>query len=54
MKDLGYDGIEFPISRKDFRKIEKKNNVCINVFCYESNLVCPVPILDQKFKWIFC
>ena len=50
MKVLEYEGIEFPVSRKIFRKIEKKNNVCINVFCYESNLVYPVPILGQKFK----
>ena len=35
---------------KDFGEIEKKNNVCINVFCYEKNLTCPVHILDQEFE----
>ena len=26
----------------DFGKIEKKNNTCINVVCYENNLIYPV------------
>ena len=26
------------------KKIEKKNNICINVFCYENNLAYPVDI----------
>ena len=36
--------------RKIFGKIEKKNSICINVFCYENNLVYPTHILDEKFK----
>ena len=48
--DLDYKGIEFPVSRNDFGKIEKKNNTCINVFFYENNLVYPVNISDEKFK----
>ena len=47
---LDYEGIEFPVSRKDYCKIEQKNNVCINVFCYENNLVYPVYISDQNFE----
>ena len=35
---------------KDFSKIEKKNNICINVFCYENKLVFPIYISDQKFE----
>ena len=31
-----YEGIEFPVSKKDHCKIERLNNICINVFCYES------------------
>ena len=34
----------------DFGKIEKRNNIGINVFCYESGLVYPVHISDEKFK----
>ena len=40
--NLDYDGIEFPISKKDFGKIEMDNNICISVFCYENGLIYPV------------
>ena len=42
--NLNYDGVEFPVQEKDFSKIEMKNNICINVFCYESRLVFPIYI----------
>ena len=38
------------ISKNDFGKIEKKNNICINVFCYQNGLFYPVHISDEKFK----
>ena len=47
---LDYDGTEFPVQEKDFSKIEKKNNICINVFCYENKLVFPIYISNQKFE----
>ena len=47
---LDYDGIEFPVQEKDFSKIEVKNNICINVFGYEDELVFPIYVSDQKFK----
>ena len=50
VNDLDCEGIAFLISGKDFGKIEKKSNICINVFCYENNLVYPVHITDEKFK----
>ena len=50
VNDLDYEGIEFPVSLKDYSKIEKKNNICINVFCCENDLVYPVYISDQKSK----
>ena len=50
VSNVDYEGIEFPVSKKDIHKIEKKNNICINVFCYENNLVYPVHIADEKFK----
>ena len=42
------------LSKKDFGKIEKKNNICINVFCYENRLAYPVYLSDQEFEivWI--
>ena len=35
---------------KDFSKIEMKNNICINVFRYENELVFPIYVSDQKFE----
>ena len=47
---LDYDDIEFPVQEKDFNKIEVKNNICINVFGYENELVFPIYVSDQKFE----
>ena len=35
---------------KDFSKIEKQKNICINVFCYKNKLVFPICVSDQKFE----
>ena len=37
---LDYKEIKFPISKKYYCRIEKQNNICINVFCYENRLSC--------------
>ena len=50
VNDLNYEGIELPVSRKDFSKIEKKNNIYINVFCYENNSVYHVYVSNKKFE----
>ena len=49
VNDLGYKDIEFLVSKRDYCKIEQKNNICINVFCYENTLVHLVYLSDQKF-----
>ena len=41
INDLNYEGIEFPLSKKDYGKIGIQNNICINVFCYENGLTYP-------------
>ena len=46
---LNYDEIEFPVEEKDFKKAEVLNNICINVFGYENELVFPIYVSDQKF-----
>ena len=38
INDLDYEGIKFHVSIKDIKKIERQNNIFINVFCYEINL----------------
>ena len=49
VNDLDNADINFPVSKKDYSRIEKKNNICINVFCYENDLVYPVHLSDEKF-----
>ena len=36
--DLDFKDIKFPISKKIIKRLNKKNNICINVFCYENGL----------------
>ena len=50
VNDLDYEGIKFPVSKKDYSRIEQKNNICINVFCYENGLTYPVYGSNQKFE----
>ena len=47
---LIYEEIKFPVSKKDYCKIERQNNICINVFCYEGRLTYPVYLSNQSFK----
>ena len=37
-------------SEKDFSQIERKNKICINVYCYEKKLTFLIYISDQKFE----
>ena len=48
--NLIYDGVEFSVQEKDFKKIEVQNNISVNVFGYENKLVFPIYISDKKFK----
>ena len=47
---LDYEGNKFPVSKKDFSKIEQKNNFLVNVFCCENELTYPVHVSDQQFQ----
>ena len=38
INDIDYKGIDFSVSKKDFSRIEVKNCICINIFCYEEKL----------------
>ena len=50
ISDLNYDKTEFLVQEKDFSKTEVKNNLCINEFAYENELVSPIYVSDQKFE----
>ena len=47
--DLDCEGIKFPVSKKDYSRIERQNNICIIVFCYKSGLLHPVYVSDEMF-----
>ena len=48
-KKLNYQGVNFPVSKKDYGKIEVLNKININVFCCENKVVYLVYLTDQKF-----
>ena len=50
VSSLNYEGIEFSVSKKDYCKIEKQNNICINVFCYENGLTYQIFVSGEKFS----
>lgn len=45
---LKYDGIEFPVSVKQYNKIEKQINININVFGYENNQFYPIYVSKES------
>lgn len=47
---LKYDGIEFPVSVKQYNKIEKQINININVFGYENNQFYPIYVSKSQTK----
>ena len=37
INDLDYESIKFPVSKRDYCKIELKNSICINAFLKKMN-----------------
>ena len=50
VNDLNYDRVTFAVRKKNFSKIETKNRICINGFCFDSKLVFPIYVSDQTFE----
>ena len=50
VEKLDYSGIEFPVSAKQYNKIEKQNNIRVNVFGYEEKQKYPIYISKEKFN----
>lgn len=49
VNDFDYGDIKLPVSKRDYSNIDKKNNICINVFGYNKNvLVYPVHVSNKK------
>ena len=47
---LNYDGIQFPVSIKQIPKIERQNDISINVFGYENKTVFPLYVSQNVFE----
>ena len=47
---LNYAGIKFPVPGKYYCKIERQNNISINVFCYGNKIIYPLYISSEKFS----
>ena len=47
---LDYSGIEFPVTTKQYNKIEKQNEVNINVFGYEDKQPYPIYVSKEKYE----
>ena len=51
VEKLDYSGIEFPVSVKQYNKIEKQNNIRVNVFGYEEGQRYPIYLSKEKFNY---
>ena len=49
VKNLDYSGIQFPVSKKQYHRIEKQNKININVFCYENKEPYPIFLSEEKY-----
>lgn len=47
VQKLNYQGIEFPVSVKDYTKIEAQNNINVNVVGYEDKQFYPIFVSKQ-------
>ena len=47
---LDYSEIEFPVTAKQYNKIEKQNEVNINVFGYEDKQPYPIYVSKEKYE----
>ena len=50
VKDLNYSSVDFPVSKKDYGKIEFLNKINVYVFCYENKVVYPVYLSNRSFN----
>ena len=50
VNNIDYKGIDFPVFKLNYRKIERKYHICIHVFCYENDLVYPFNVIKQKIE----
>ena len=47
---LNYEEIEFPVTTRQYNKIEKQNKININVFGYENSQPYPIYVSKEKYE----
>ena len=50
VKELNFDGIEFPVPVSKIPKFEKQNEIAINVFGFERGALFPVYISKERYS----
>ena len=50
VNNLDYTEIEFPVTTKQYNKIEKQNEININVFGYENKQPYPIYVSKEKYE----
>ena len=50
IENLNYSGIEFPVTTKQYNKIEKQNEININVFGYENKQKYPIYVSKERYE----
>ena len=50
INEMNYEGIEFPVSQKQYNKVEKQSRIRINVFGYEDGQPFPINISKETFE----
>ena len=50
IENLDYSGIEFPVTTKQYNKIEKQTEININVFGYEDKQPYPIYVSKEKYE----
>ena len=50
---LDYSDIKFPVSEKDYSKIEDKNSININVFSNDDSVIHPIYISNKKSHYVY-
>ena len=50
VNNLDYSGIDFPVTTKQYNKIEKQNEININVFGYENKQPYPIYVSKEKYE----
>ena len=48
IQELNSQGVDFPVSLKDYNRIEEQNNINISVFGYENKQFYPICVSKQK------